>query len=75
MNKIVLVVVAIMAMVGCGGDNITGGPSTVVCFSGGKQISEFFVKGIVYRGASGFSFDVDGRAVNVNADCIVQEQR
>jgi len=74
MDKVLLVVVAIAALVGCfGGNNVTG-PSRVVCFSGGQAIAEYYVEDIVWRGSSGFSFDLpDGSAVNVQADCIVEE--
>ena len=71
----VLIVAAIAALIGChGGDNVTGGPSRVVCFSGGQAIAEYYVEGIVWRSSSGYSFDLpDGTAVNVNAGCIVEE--
>ena len=66
--------VVLLALVGChGGNNIMGGDSKVVCYSGGQIIAEYHVEGIVYRGGSGFSFDVNGKAVNVRADCIVEE--
>ena len=50
-----------------------GGDSRVVCYSGGQIISEHHVTGIVFRGSSGFSFGVNGKAVNVSGDCIVEE--
>ena len=75
MGKVLLVVVAIAALVGCyGGNNIFGGDSKVTCFSGGQLIAEYHVEGIVYRGSGGFVFDLpDGTAVNLRADCIVEE--
>ena len=78
MDRVLLVVIAlsaIIALVGCwGGNNAMGGDSRVVCFSGGQLIAEYYVKGIVWRGSAGFSFDLpDGSAVNVQADCIVEE--
>ena len=78
MDRVLLVVIAlsaIIALVGChGGDNVTGGPSRVVCFSGGQIISEHYVPGIVWRDSAGYAFDLtDGTAVNVSADCVVEE--
>ena len=53
---------------------MTGGPSRVVCFSGGQLIAEYYVPGIVWRGEPGYAFDLpDGSAVAVNGDCIVEE--
>ena len=73
MDKVLLVLVAIVALVGCGGKNMTE-PSRVVCFSGGQLIAEYYVPGIVWRGEPGYAFDLpDGSAVAVNADCIVEE--
>lgn len=69
-----LIVAALIALVSCGGNNITGGPSRVVCFSGGQLISEHYVPGIVYRGSPGYAFDLaDGTAVNVSGTCVVEE--
>ena len=75
MYKIMLVLVASMAIIGChGGNNVFGGDSKVTCYSGGQLIAEYHVTDIVFRGSSGYSFDLaNGMAVNVDADCIVEE--
>jgi hypothetical protein len=74
MDRILLVLTMIVALVGCfGGDNVTN-PSKVMCFSDGQTVAEYYVKSIVWRDDSGFHFDLpDGTAVNVQADCIVEE--
>lgn len=68
MDRVLLVLIASMALIGCFGDR------RVVCFSGGQLIAEYYVEGPVWGISGGFSFDLhDGTSVSVRGDCIVEE--